>query len=538
MKRHSNLGILLALAALALGCSGGSPAAPDIQRDIQTFDYDAIEIFGPSTAGEEITGNLFHDICLCQIRCVVPGLGSAQEIFPEHGCAAVTLVRRDDTTNYPFKPVFRWLDWNEQEGIGAGEDPLYVTARETDNCNNTADYRAPACAAIYDAGYGIVDPLGHQPAVELVVCYQVRNVEGLFNNADWDIGVTALQWIGEDAVNHFWEQEPACRYDIVVDDPQGDAQHDEFNPDIAYDHRDGAVYAVYSNVEDNASLQRIKYRKYYRVPNNYSAEFYAQTTDHNGHDPSIDTGYIDFTNPQSTEYMVAVAYTSQYKIPGPGPGTAPHYGFHVCATSWPSSAAPRSWPTAYDLMNWDYAYLDAGLPSLDISPNVLEPEYDNVAALVYTQVTGSDGYGPITWTFIVRFMGTLSAHVRVNENEELNEYDDALYPSVAINSQTGDPVFASVTHLAQTHQTDTLRPWAARMQINVDPPVPAWRDWVDQNALILGNYNISDIPFVDPGVASAIVTNAGNNYWAAWCNRTEMEPPPTAVYATRGVAGG
>jgi hypothetical protein len=163
-----------------------------------------------------------------------------------------------------------------------------------------------------------------------------------------------------------------------------------------------------------------------------------------------------------------------------------------------------------------------------------------VAALVYTQVTGSDGYGPITWTFIVRFMGTLSAHVLIDEHPDPpEEYDDALYPCVAINSQSEVPVFASVTHLAQTHQSDTLRPWAARIQINDPSPENiVWRGWVGlgdyQN--LYGNYNISDIPFVDPGVASAIVTNDWNNFWAAWCNRTEMEPPPTAVYATRGRA--
>ncbi|HEX9744130.1 MAG TPA: hypothetical protein VGB30_01775 [bacterium] len=52
---------------------------------------------------------------------------------------------------------------------------------------------------------------------------------------------------------------------------------------------------------------------------------------------------------------------------------------------------------------------------------------------------------------------------------------------------------------------------------------------------ITGNYNFSQSPFIDPGVGSAIVPAIGDDtYWAAWCERIEMQPPPVNVWATFG----
>ena len=44
-----------------------------------------------------------------------------------------------------------------------------------------------------------------------------------------------------------------------------------------------------------------------------------------------------------------------------------------------------------------------------------------------------------------------------------------------------------------------------------------WSDWAfyNQPYAIIGNYNISDIFFQNPGVAAAIVTTNNNRYWAS-----------------------
>ncbi|MFH1676764.1 MAG: hypothetical protein ABIC40_07030, partial [bacterium] len=54
------------------------------------------------------------------------------------------------------------------------------------------------------------------------------------------------------------------------------------------------------------------------------------------------------------------------------------------------------------------------------------------------------------------------------------------------------------------------------------------------SAIITGNYNISEIPFINPGVSSAIVAFGSNSYWAAWADRIEMESPPETVWASYG----
>jgi len=522
---------LLACLVVVPACSRSkeSPVVPAEGRSAADFEPLSIEIFGPTTNGG-LENNQFHDIALAQIR-TAGGMWPGQEYDQIHGCGAVTLYRQDNNPNNPFKPVFRWLSTNP---YGPGDGPFYVTDRDADDDDNDADYRAVACDAAVDVWGGTLAP--GLPSLELAVCYQVRRIEGQLNNQDWEIGITVVRWLGDDMLQ-FWNTPPTERVDVVLADTI--ASHDELNPDIAYDHTTGDIYVVYSDVQQEVTRVYVKYRRFdrsehapgqYEFGGEYLVQDIAPPLEHNGHNPSIDVGYIDFAG-GPTWNVVAVAYTAQFKDPdGPGPDT-PHIGYHVCATAWPAFAQDRDWPTGFDLMNPNFRYQDAGLPCVDISPNT---NADNVGAVTYTQVVGADGFGPITGVFVVGFLGQVGPHFQVTAN--LQGLGDAMYPSIAINRQVnqGDPIFASVTFLGQTPQSDALRPVATRVQI--DTQQNGWSGWVGLNSVAFGNYNISDIPFLNPCVASAIVTANNNRYWAAWCDRTEMEPPPDQVWACWGYA--
>jgi len=190
------------------------------------------------------------------------------------------------------------------------------------------------------------------------------------------------------------------------------------------------------------------------------------------------------------------------------------------------------------------------MPSVDIAPNA---NAEHVAALVYTQVTGADGFGPGTDLFVVRFLGDLAdinEHIQVVDPDE-PEFADGLYPSIAINRQESSPsdITASIAFMGQDNgfnQTDQWHPRVARMilfdYIENEPPGEPHVDWSGDAFLnntedIVGNYNLSDIPFSNPGVSAAIVTTNDDRFWAAWANRIEMEPPPERIRASWGFAG-
>jgi len=117
--------------------------------------------------------------------------------------------------------------------------------------------------------------------------------------------------------------------------------------------------------------------------------------------------------------------------------------------------------------------------------------------------------------------------------------DDGMYSSIAINNDMGlTQKWASITYLAQSNNTlNAWRPRAATIALN-DMDTHGTNAWVDAstNVLAVGNYNLSDIPFQNPGISSAIMTNLDNFYWAAWANRIEMEPPPHFISAAYGFA--
>jgi hypothetical protein len=155
----------------------------------------------------------------------------------------------------------------------------------------------------------------------------------------------------------------------------------------------------------------------------------------------------------------------------------------------------------------------------------------------------------------VRFLGAvadLNQHIRVKNSDILDpDFIDTLYPSIAINRQDSMPsnIYASLAFMGQDIDVDLSDNWhprVASMKIydyqdpgNPDAVGILWNGPADiggNNDLIIGNYNLSDIPFQNPGVASAIMTTNGDMYWAAWNDRFEMEPPPSEVWASWGYA--
>lgn len=554
---------LLILALICtLGCRGKSdPTTPVLERTPEDFAQNAAAVFGPDT---EIYDGItfdphYHDVATCQIMTVgtaggtpgTPWSGDDNDAF--HGCAMVTLNRPDD--NVPtgtFHPVFRWLDSNNYTVNGSARNggPFLVTgwdANDPDWKTSDTDFRAVSCDAAYDPTGWVLTPWEpiKNRTIELVVCYEILNAPGI-GNTDWDIGVTALQWIW-DGVEQPWDwynDQPTYRYDVVF--PDGGAEKDDTNPDIAYNHGDpagagaGDVYLAYSSGEFGpaptyADVAYIKYRHFRRlVPSINLPEYLAQTPDHNGHDPSIDVDWfqvgVDIWN------SVAIAYTSQYQTDSWGW----HNAYHVCLTAWRTAWPDQIWPTFMSLRNPDTSFntLNGGLPSLDIAPNANEIHNGIVA---YTQEAGSDGFGSTTAVYVTQISWPIPAppiHIIVAADDVGTEdLADGLYPSAVINRQGDSVVNASISFMAQRAQDNVLHPYAARVQLRPTFIVSWWDVAALDLPVIIGNYNISEIPFINPGVSSSIAPDVNNNYWAAWCDRTEMEPPPQTVSASWGFTG-
>ena len=421
-----------------------------------------------------------------------------------------------------------------------------------------ADYAAVKCAAAYDTYTwtgGILRPGQTGDTLEVAVCYQIRNSEAP-DNSDWDIGITVMQWYGSNLTN-WWQNQPDTRTDVVLPDQldypkTAIDQFDDLTPAITYDYATGDIYVVYTNVQEDPhagthnTIAWLSYRRYCRQANTISNEQYAQSTTHNGFEPSIDVGLIYNGQP-----WLAVAYTSQFRqTPG---DTDPHTGYHVCVSAIPTSSfpvnynppvLPQLW-TLLDVRNRNdtnqYYWLDAGQPSLNIS--------DGGGVVAYTQVTGSDDFGPITRVYTASLSGILynpnyqhQIVLPVDLNPPTGEtLDDDMYPSIAFDGGTnnGNPTL-SVTFMGQEAQTATLHPFAAHLEMNSSTGALSvlWHDKAaSDNPTITGNFNMSDIPFICPGISTAIIPTGTGWYWAAWCDRTEMEPPPEEVSASYGYAG-
>jgi hypothetical protein len=525
--------ILTVLTLSLFGCAGkrSVPTSPEIFRDVQTFS-DAIEIFGPATSGDDFIDGLdeqpfYHDIDLGQMAEYETG----DEVDNDyHSCVSVTLNRQNFfNAGDLFKPVLRWLDATNMDST-QWSDPIWVADREADGnpINDLFEYRAPAVAAIFDPSGDVYGA----PGIEVVVAYEYRD-----DTVDetWRVGVTALHWYGDELVD-WWTKEPTERFDYDIELPEYLPDNDEHNPDIAYNYRNGDVFMVYSEYQLDSDQEFIKYRHFHREhPNSYfSDEFligrYA-TNPHNGYSPSIDVGLINIDGIGDLN-MVAVTYTSQFHTQQPI--DPPHVGYHLCGMGWSTDVPDINQPS-FQVRHEQNYWRDAGLSFVDIAP------YDNTTHFVtctYTQVTGADGFGPTTSVMVVNWFGSaadLLQHRTVNDLDLTT--DDGMYSSIAIHNDLGGECWGSVNYLAQANDGQNQNGWhprVSRLQLDHFPTEQVNNEIAGTNPIVFGNYNISDIPFQNPGVSTAIMTNNADLYWAAWANRIEMEPPPTFITAAYG----
>ena len=236
--------------------------------------------------------------------------------------------------------------------------------------------------------------------------------------------------------------------------------------------------------------------------------------------------------------VIAIAYTSQYQT---DTIAGYHNGFHICLTAWWTGWADANYPTFMSLRNPNTSFntLSAGLPSLDIAPNT-NTIHNGVVA--YTQETGVDGFGFMTSVYMTEIswpVMPIPVHTPIVPNTNNLDLADGMYPSIAINQDATNPTVedASVTYMAQEPQSNVLHPYAVEMQL-YPTRAQQWQNIAASDLpVIIGNYNTSDIPFINPGVSTAIVPGGNNSYWAVWCDRTELEPPPQTVWGSWGYAG-
>jgi hypothetical protein len=143
---------------------------------------------------------------------------------------------------------------------------------------------------------------------------------------------------------------------------------------------------------------------------------------------------------------------------------------------------------------------------------------------------------------VVKFLGNIADLNGFYAIENDEDKFDSLYPSISINSQTDSNIYVSLAYMGQDNDfglSDYWHPMVTRMKIypatDIDWTGPA--DTSGNYDTIIGNYNLSDIPFQNPGIACAIMTTNDDMFWAAWNDRIEMEPPPTEIWASWGYAG-
>ncbi len=583
--------MVLVAATVVLSCSKGKdPASPDPSRIVQDMPpawpiFQGTDVIYPLDT--EVAG--FHDISLGSIGAGYNLVGPApgeQYSVNSFSTAAVALARNVDDPHAPFKPVFRWLQGDSQGGAGSMSVVKWVTAREIDDPENAVDYRAPECDAICIHGsFGDV--------VELAVCYQVLGVPQAEINVqlgndffqgggldpkpetntadDWDIGLTVLRW---ENPAQFPTGAPD-RKDYIIPDDDYDRQWPDVTPDLAYDHNTGDLFIFYSDADLEQNKQYLKYVFFRRdtlltdelreacwhmnagwFTDQYNLARWplvVQTDlEHNGYMPSVDIGLMDFYTTVNGEdwfwsenhRYVVVAYTSQFH--------SNHAGYDVVAGGWPITEGQAgqgySLRSMQVLRNPAFASLNAGLASIDVSPNT---NARNFAAVVYVQQESVDGYGPVMQVYEADLFG-MGSIIMGNSDAfypiYTPNYADGLYPAISIHSESGysGPFHASITYMAQDAESDTLHPAACRLEIQVHeqphltPKLTsthsfAWGPSVfDNTNTITGNYNITQIPFINPGVSTQILSYGAQYYWAAWCERIEMEPPPVVIYGTYG----
>jgi hypothetical protein len=517
------------------GCSkSGNPVAStsdeSADRAVASFqETNVTEIFEPEEPGDPG----YHDVDTAVI--IEQAADTPAEIDGTHWTAFVTL-KRDENDDQRFRPYLRWVSDGPVNGCYM-TDEIEVPTPYNTNC------RFVKCAAI-ELIEGIPNPL-----VYIVIVYESMDTGDTPEN--WDIGVTVLNW----NLNNFPDG-PFNSLDLRR--PGGPT--DERWPDVAIDPDNGKTYIVYSQYESNDPGSCVKLTYVKRDISAATVWSQGYTIDwastFNCHTPRIDVGMMERIFGPSATKIVGVAYTAQFcDLLTP----EPHIGFHVHFVGWQPGLVggdvivghagvsriclrnPVGWdletgqPAGGDYENPGNTYfLDAGMPQIDIAPS---NNAWNSGAIVFTQVVGNDNYGPVAHIWSADTMSLWFASLMSDED---GNWDDGLYPSLAwhYQSQVG-----SLTYFRQIPNSDEYHPWVEEVTFALNgPPVLTLTSGGPignpNDFITLGRLNHLQIDFLNPGAASAISSVTFQpyvqNYWAAWCDRMHMEPPPESVIAAWG----
>jgi hypothetical protein len=231
---------------------------------------------------------------------------------------------------------------------------------------------------------------------------------------------------------------------------------------------------------------------------------------------------------------IGITYTAQFCNTGGW-----HTGYHVHLVYWQDNVAdgdkiPGQGSVGFiDLRNpvgWNSS---AGMPYIDIGPY---NNTDNYGAIVFVQLMGVDLYGPVAAIWIINSLHGNWSSLMLNRQALLT--GDALYPSIALHYEAGmidPPHQASVTYFQQSAaQSNQWNPWVFDIDLDTHFTVLNRDRQILGGVAITGIYNSDQIPFTNPGAASAIGVTGNNSYWATWSLSWLMEPPPTTVQAAFG----
>ena len=175
------------------------------------------------------------------------------------------------------------------------------------------------------------------------------------------------------------------------------------------------------------------------------------------------------------------------------------------------------------------------MPQIDIAP---KDNLWNTGAIVFTQIVGNDNYGPVTHIWSA---DALSLWFGSLMSDQEGFWEDGLYPSLAWHYSSA---LGSLTYFRQRPNSDQYHPWVEEVNFILGAP-PILTQGLGSpvgnpdDFITLGRLNPLQVDFLNPGAASAISSIQfqpcyEQNYWAAWCDRLHMEPPPDTVTAAWG----
>jgi hypothetical protein len=355
--------------------------------------------------------------------------------------------------------------------------------------------------------------------VEVTIVYQIWNND----DQEWDIhayrmGIDPDLFVNLNSQNDYvyWDTDYEFSYTMPEGSPPG---YGEMMPDVAYDPRNGNLYAVMTRYEDvDASLPRIWMRSSLRghAPifshqnlvwffNSQRCQFGDTGTPYfkpyHGFHPRIDIGHVTFFPfPQSSpppDWYLAIVYTCDDNI------------FNPYFSYWPAGPCPGEG-------NFNQIKIGVGakagfMPVIDIGL----PDADN-CAITWTQ-TRSESWNDVT-------VGYMDSHYGNFYVEPDTGLVSSAFPSVSVLSGSED-IFPTSLFFLESNNPNTLDWRPSYRHVETD-----WTNWpVEWNLGVETNLNLEFLGDYDSGsqfsnwygMSSAI---SGDNYcWTLWSSHQEHD---------------